>query len=322
MEATPAMQLAYGRHPNGFYGLVEQLRGWSVDAPFSQTSNGTGFRMKLFFYGANTAPGYPSTGFFPRYANGGYDNSQPSWNGAGGELFAAEAAVGTYAAGTNGNVKIRPALVESKRLFDSNNVSGRIQLVIILGHSAITDAGGDLGTAVADLEASGVQIFSNVLRRFSSITPDEQMAANYLSPLASDPMQSHFTFTTIDTLRQEFLDKFCDPSSGTGKILNVSRDRTLPCNWLNGQTECQIQGSCVWNASARVTCPLPDQCANMGCVSLPDALAKKYSCENCKYTGGAFQCDSGQAYRAPVGLCVTAPCMMNSQSTCTGSCTW
>jgi hypothetical protein len=42
-----------------------------------------------------------------------------------------------------------------------------------------------------------------------------------MSPIGTDPASSHFMVTTIDDRRTNLLEKFCDPSTGTGQALMV-----------------------------------------------------------------------------------------------------
>lgn len=322
VESTSYMQRAFGRHPSGFIGIVEAIRTWSWSAPLSASSLSTGFRLGIVGYGDPNIPMQASTAVG---AHGNITGDIDAWAKVGQELDDFERQQAKYATNAGGNVAIRKGLEAALGLF--RKVQGdvnRKKMLIVIGAQAITDGQNSLNQIVAEIEAMNVQIFTNVIRRFSSITPLDQVAATFLGPMASDPPQLHFMFNTIDQMQSSLLDNFCDPSTNTGKVLQISREGTLPCNWLTGSNECNIQGSCWYNSSAVPTCPLPGQCANLGCVALPLALTNMFECSNCLLVSGAFQCSRSKNYAPAAGLCVLPPCMTSgcTAASCSGTSCW
>jgi hypothetical protein len=335
VEASTNMLQDFGRHPNGFFGVLESIRDWSMDAPFAATKAATGFRMGIAGYGANAALIGPSAEVPPTAStvgNGTYFVSNPNaWWAPGAALSDLESRVGSYAARSGNQVALRPGLEAAKAMFSNKDApADRQRVLVILGASPFTDGttGSAIGGVVSDLEAMGVQIFSNIVRRFSTITPIEEESAQFMQPLASDPASTHFLFTQIEDLRDSLLDNFCDPSTPVGRSLGVSRDNTLPCSWLSDNAdECQMQSNCVYNATAVRTCPLSTQCPNLDCQELPANLAGIFSCAQCSMTSGVIKCTQAPQ-KQQTGLCTPNPCALNycTQSTCGsapgGQCEW
>ena len=324
VEATKMMSQTFGRHPNGFLGVIEQLREWGDELPFSNSPTASGFRIQLQLYGSKAAQTYPSSsGLYSADSTGGF-----SWTGPGSYLHTARDYFNTPSnLPDSTEVHLVGSLKAALTTFKNNAVDGvnRKKVMVILGHSAITpDADTDLTSAVAGLEGEGVQIFSNLLRRFSTITPAETAAAARMAPFSTDPRRTHFMFTTIDLLRPTLFDNLCNPTTTVGKALSISRDETLPCNWLSGKEECGVQGACSFDKTASIKCPLPGQCAQLGCLPMPASLAKVFDCEHCEIVNGAIKCSTGNRFPVPTGLCKTDPCMLNSSATCNNyaGCWW
>ena len=319
VEATTTMGRAFGRHPNGFMGIVEAIRTWSKSAPLSPSVIQSGFRLAIVGYGAVEVP------LLPQVSSGNYNFTADieTWKGVGQYLDTFTQQQVQYAIRAGSNVAITQGLDAARQLF-GNSSSGREQLLLILGNSPISDAtSGTVNAKINSLQNAGVQIFSSLIRRFSVITPNEQLAASFLTPLASDPVELHFAYNTIDQMLSSVLNTFCDPTTSMGLALGITKNNIVPCNWLSKPTDCQIQASCVWNGSAIPTCPQADQCPNLGCVALPAALSR-FKCSQCKYEGGAFACDGSTKNPASPGLCMSASCMYLPQASCVSGtgCLW
>jgi len=309
VEGTTRMMADFGRHPDGFLGLTESLRAWSRAAPWAPDAMSAGFRMGMALYGANSAFTVPEAG---TPGNGTkFVNNGPSWFDAQGVLNFMQQKVTSYATGAGAETALRPGLTAAQDMF-KNSAPNRKKVLVILGASPITDGKTNetsLGPLIADLELAGVTIFSNIIRRFNSIAPVEQVASMYMQPIATEPSSAYFLFATIDNIRESLLDNFCDPSSVAGQLLSVNRNDTLPCNWL-GKSECNMQSSCLWNPTGNVTCPLAGQCPNLDCQALPSVLAAKFNCSHCRLVSGAFQCSYGKNFVPAVGICAASPCSM------------
>lgn len=322
VEATNNMNMAFGRHPNGFIGIVEAIRTWSRQAPLSSTIDAAGFRLGFVGYGATT----PLVTAQGSGAGGNLTNNINTWAEPKQELDQIEAQQATiYANGAGSNVAINPGLQAAKAIFEANTAGNRNRILIILGASPITDGASNLELTISELEKLNVQIFTTVIRRFSSITNAEQLAATFLRPIASDPSQLHFLFTTIDDMQRNLLDDFCDPTSNTGIALGIDRNKVLPCDWLQSASECNMQATCQWNATAQLRCPQASQCPQLNCMTLPASLISAgFTCQNCILKSGAFECSLQTINRPPTGLCQKAPCSYSCQSTCSAdpSCLW
>ena len=280
IEGSSVMLEDFGRHPNGYVGIVESIRSWSKQAPFAITPENTGFRLAMVTYGQpRRALTLPSN-----IGGGGNLTGDPNqWLGYNQALDYFEEHVSDYAtSGNNGEAAIKPALQAAIQSFQNDEAPNRNKMVVILGHSPISDGDNGLNKEINQLESMGVQIFANVLRRFSYVTDPDKHSAKFMRPLASDPASAHFLFTTVDDMKENLLENFCDPSSGPGKVLEISRDRELPCPWLDGKTECEIQGACSWT-NETFECTKSGECPNLECKSLPSALIKAgYECKHCR----------------------------------------
>ena len=321
IEATPVMKQAFGRHPNGYVGILEAIRTWAKQAPFSSTLSSSGFRLGLISYGHQRALSVP----VEIGAGANFTSNAGQFVNTGQVLDWFEQNEPDYAnGGQTGSVALNPALKKATEIFTSESPANRRRLLVILGTNGITDGGPEMSRYITALETLGVRIFVNVVRRFSYITPQDELAAAFLMPMASDPPASFFTYTTIDEMTVNLLEKFCDPSTQTGKALQISRDGEVPCNWLTGATECNIQGTCLYDAQANLTCPQSNQCPTMGCRALPDAIAKVFSCANCQYISGSFVCKKGSVNPPKTGVCKKSTCAQQCNNNCNGvaGCTW
>ena len=307
VESTPKMMQSFGRHPSGFLGTVEAIRSWSRTAPLSPNSETTGFRLGLVGFGGSTTAMTAPTDIG---AMGKLTGDVTAFADLNGEVDGFEAQLASYTANVGSDNGIMGGITEvQKRFASATSTITRKKILVILGAQPITDGSDELGTKIAELEASGVRIFSNVLRRFSEVSMSEDTAAASLRPLATDPSTTYFSFNTIETFQDSILNSFCDPSTNTGAALQISRDGTLPCNWLSGSTECGVQPSCMYNATALKTCPLAGQCPNLDCAALPTSLASKFECRNCEIVSGVFKCSLSNTFNTPIGTCSVSPCM-------------
>ena len=321
VESTLVMLDDFQRHPNGFYGIVEAIRTWSRRTPFSQNDTATGFRMAFIQYGAARRALQAPIGIG---GGGNVTGSRDAWIGVNQELDWHEDQQDRYARSVEGSVAVKPGLTAAVSVFQKA-APGRTRILMVLGCSPITDGANSLGPVISELEGLGVHVFTAVLRRFSVITPLGVTAASFYGPLATDPNSKHFSFTTIEDMRTKLLEGFCDPSTNTGSVLEISRDRTIPCNWLSRSHECGIQGSCEWNSSATRVCPLSIQCANLDCAELPDSIRKAgFECRHCRLVSGMFQCSRENNFVSQAGLCIKSPCSLRCNDTCslTPSCSW
>jgi len=319
VEASPVMERAFGRHPNGFVGILQAIKGWSDVAPFSPSVTSTGFRFQMIEYG-----------------QAGYALSVPSGVGSNGNLTGvptewrtdidwSELNAPNYAnRGQTGQVALTPALIKALQAFQGGNAPNRKKLLVIIGNSPIVDGGAKMNAQVKALEGMGVLIFANVVRRFSYLTAPDMLAAQFMRPIASDPPTVFFSYTTIDDLRSSILENFCDPSSETGKVLQISRNGEVPCDWLVGTQECNMQASCLWNSTAIQSCPLPGQCPSLNCQTLPPGLAALYSCQHCELQSGAIACSRSNPPQVRRGMCLKDACAKTCPTPCaaTTACDW
>ena len=329
VEATTTMGRAFGRHPNGFMGIVEAIRTWSKSAPLSPSIVQTGFRLAIVGYGSPQSALQPADGDLHGH---NFTADIDAWAGINTILdnFVANqpqyATAASSLLGSATNVSMFDGLQAAKEIFklNSNTSASREKLLFILGHSVIND-GSELKESMNALETEyGVQIFANLMTRFSILTEAETMGGVFMAPLASDPTSTHFSYQTIDQLISSTLDTFCDPTTNVGQSLGITSNGIVPCNWLSKRTSCDIQGSCSFNQTLAPTCAQSNQCPNLGCAALPQSLATRFTCTQCKLVSGAFACDRGTKNPPTPGVCASASCMYLPQGTCnsSASCWW
>ena len=240
--------------------------------------------------------GQPNKALFVPVGIGGGGNltSIPSkWYGVGQELDYHETNVKDYAtSGNNGDVAIKPALRKAINILSQSSAnSNRHRMVVIFGNSPITDGDQFIDKEVAELEAHGAHIFTNVIRRYTGF---EVADYHNWKLLASARLRPHRPSSSASQPSTKCASPCwrttATPPTNTGQVMGISKDGEIPCSWLDGTTQCNIQGSCKWNADAARKCPSAGQCPNLECQSLPAALADKYACENCRLVSGAFDC--------------------------------
>eukprot|EP00744_Colponema_vietnamica_P001216 GILI01002039.1.p1 GENE.GILI01002039.1~~GILI01002039.1.p1 ORF type:complete len:1867 (+),score=526.04 GILI01002039.1:402-5603(+) len=321
------MDSSFSRHPSGAQGIISSIRTWAKAAPIAPDSQSTGFRLGLLGYGSAGSALFPTQSPCSSGSTSPLCTSVADFVGPNSAITSFLNSFASYTNGVGSDVAIKKGLEAALALFRNNMdpANPRKQILVVIGNQPITDGNAYLNQTVTDLENLGVKIFSVVVQRFDLLSAVETTAAQFLGPVASDPTDNYFMYSTIDNFYSGILDNFCDPSTTTGVALEVSRNGILPCDWLTGATECNIESSCVYNATGYKTCALPGQCPNLGCVALPAYLVSQgFSCVNCRLINGAFQCTAGTSNPVPLGVCQKAPCSITgcSNTTCSGSCFW
>jgi hypothetical protein len=315
LEGSTIMTQTFGRHPNGFAALVQNIRTWAKEAPMTMDPNSPGFRVATIQYAPPKVAGVVS-----RDVGGGGNVTgdvkkvlaELEWhdNNLIGKGYDSSA------------MYLQPALQKAGEIIrlspkPTNGIT-RKKLIMIMGNSKIAD-GTVISSDVATLRAAEVSIFSNDIRRFDVITDADKDVASMLRPLASDPQDTHFLYATVDNIDNFLLQKFCDPTTNVGAALQISKSGDIPCSWLSNKDECGGQSFCEWDPNAVPTCAESSQCPNLECQEIPKALMDQgFTCKNCKLTNGALECSKTSSNDVVKGGCVVSAC--TKDCTCAGTC--
>ena len=333
VESTKAMDRSFSRHPSGVQGVISSIRTWAKAAPIAPSATADGFRLGLVGYGSTGAALYPTHSPCSSGPNSPLCTSVASFVGPASATSSYLDSLASYANGAGDNAGIKRGLEAALDLFRANpDAAGsakRKRILVVIGNSAVTDGNTMINKTISDLEALGVNIFSILMQRFEAASEREADAASLMGPIASDPLLEHFSYSTIDNFYTSVLDNFCDPTTYTGAALGVSRNGILPCDWLTGATECNIETSCSYDPQGEKKCGLPSQCPNLDCTAIPTFLAQQgFECRHCKLVNGAYQCSMGNNERVPRGVCAKDACTSGScdktscEAVAGGKCFW
>ena len=282
LDGSGSMRRSFGNHVHGFYGLMEIMRDWVKVVPLTgddhtvgaAASTGTGeFRMTFIqFSKAEARPDedHPTGCAVGQCTDGHLSGRRDELYGDLDWHEANYQAQWTY---------MHAALqdVADNTFTPDQSPAGRQHVVIIVADGGLTDIDGDaccedrcgnprcvdtnwrtsypgaLDAAQAKLRTEDVTVFGIVMRRFDYHTFQDDNAEAKLTPLVTEPVETHFLNLMLDDIPTTVLDRLCDPSSVFGKTLLASKTgSTTGCSLL-AEADCGTSSSCVWD-SASVKC--------------------------------------------------------------------
>eukprot|EP01060_Flectonema_neradi_P004115 TRINITY_DN126_c0_g1_i5.p1 TRINITY_DN126_c0_g1~~TRINITY_DN126_c0_g1_i5.p1 ORF type:complete len:2481 (+),score=607.87 TRINITY_DN126_c0_g1_i5:393-7445(+) len=325
-DGSGSMSQVFGRHPHGFYAMVEQLRDWVKTLPLSAEK-------------AGVAPTDQSGGIrvgFIQFSAPKSAIRAPAGTGTGGRFSGDVGELGadldfheqSYAMEST---YISEALDFAANLFQTSP-AGRRKVLLILTDGKIHDAA-SLGSARAVLGGQGVEVFGVVLRRFDTHSEVDLEAEAVLSSIVSEPRADHYVNIPLDDFSKEVLVDICNPNSKFGKVIlnfETLEGHHLPCNAFTDERACYREGACSWNATSLVcewsTCHdecSEDKCnAATGCVwdsvygecgRVVECSAKtQTACEAMKYT----VTDEACRWYAEDKACGPPPCTATTEDSC------
>ena len=324
-DGSGSMSQAFGRHPHGFYAMVEQLRDWVKTLPLSLESAGTmdpqagGLRVGFIQFSA------------PKSAV-----RAPAGTGTGGRFSGVVAELSAdldfhEQAYAMESTYISQALDFAANLFQSSP-AGRRKVLLIVTDGKIHDAA-ELNSARAALGGQGVEVFGVVLRRFKAHSEVDLEAEAVLSGIVSEPKADHYVNIPLDDFSREVLVDICNPNSKFGKIiLNYQslEGHHLPCGSFVTEKACYREAACKWNAT-QLACEWSmchDECDEgscngaAGCVwdatfgecgrVVECSASEKLACEAMKYT----VTDEGCRWYEGDSVCGPPPCTATTEDNC------
>ncbi|KAJ9438854.1 hypothetical protein DIPPA_03389 [Diplonema papillatum] len=262
LDGSGSMSLSFGRHPHGFFAMMEMVRDWLKTLPLSKEPASTGANSQVTgqarvgmvqFSGVSSSVG----------ATGGVVGSAkraPPLIGTGGRLSGDQAELMADVAWHEDNYMGQMTFVEeglgmAADMFSNDSpTDGRRKVVILVTDGVLMDAD-RLDTVRARLDQMQVIVFGVGLRRFSARTGDDDKAEAVLKPVVTEPGESHFLSLTIDEVATEVLSGLCDPSTAWGKLVTETgtgsggTSGSVPCPQYKVKTECNADSSCAWGAT-------------------------------------------------------------------------
>ncbi|KAJ9438912.1 hypothetical protein DIPPA_02028 [Diplonema papillatum] len=320
------MRASFGRHPQGFFAMVEILRDWIHTIPL------TGERA-----GDNTTPAGPDTGGL-RVGFIQFSGQNPNSRGQGGNSVAIETSGNT---GTGGRLSgdvgeldedldwhekkyigkgtmIRLALEMAGDMFDKLHVTSQRQRVLFIFTDGQIYDPQELAPARAVLDNEEVETFGIVIRRQQSHTAADLDAEETLYPITSDPHDTHFQNIQVDEVDKAVLHDMCDPNGIFGSLIlsktNAPGQAGLhqPCPIYRDATGCSQDPGCMWSAANRA-------CVDSPCVKICDepacTAATVYLCVWSSTTGCLKETQCAYTDKQSCQSS-SQQCVWNSQNTC------
>ena len=329
LDGSGSMQAKFGHHPHGYYGMIEMLRTWIQTLPLTGESAGTPsvktggtFRLAFVqFSGKNRVEPFAKFASCTGCPNGRF-------SGVASELDAE--LVWHHENYFKLGTMIEKSLKMATGVF-ANSPTFRSNVLIVITDGEIFDPD-KIAPQRQHLDAEDVQTFGVVVRKGQQHTPTDLKAQQTLLPIVSEPKDMHFLNVPLDDIPDALLNDFCDPNSLFGasiqKKFGTQPGVEVPCKkWSSA--ECVTDSSCAWKPFTDPTSPCgdPDACANLNCEKRPDALVKKYSCDQCKFIGGLIDCDISYNEKTWNGYCDRNECICHdNENTCTNAspekCEW
>ncbi|KAJ9436100.1 hypothetical protein DIPPA_15866, partial [Diplonema papillatum] len=331
-SGASAFGVPYGKHPHGFYAVVEMLRDWVGQAPLTtekasvgaQSVETSGVRVALIQFAgkmtANVVAGSVATA--------------PGSAGAGGLLSGDLGEVAGDLDWHEANYKeqgrfVSRALTTAAMTFSTDSPKdGRKKVVIVIADGALDDK--SVADAQASLDALGVQTFVVLVHRFSSETPEDTQATKTLAQLASSDY--HFASVPLNELPDTVLNSLCDPTATWGSLLlnatALSTDGNhKPCDFYSEQATCTTDTACAWSTGYSVCLPSPctSNCEKAACAvecEWDDTLARclayvpdpRLKCVSA--VEEVCLSDSDCLYDVASGICATRACYHEDEEGC------
>ena len=264
LDGSGSMLNEFGKHPVGFYAMMEMVRDWVETLPLTGEDQTVGDASKAPKGGLRLGIIQFSGG--PNLIGAGMiDEAVKTPAGVGttgrlsGDLSELQADVDWHEANyLMGSTFIKTGLAWAGNLFD-DSPPGRKRVLIIMTDGKLRDLA-DLTDARAVLTRQQVDVFGVVLRPTPKHGNEDAQAEAALKPLTSDPHEDHFYNLEIDELPTKVLNGICDPNSKWGKLL--ADDQTgghKPCKQYTDAKGCEADSGCTFSAAGL-------QCVTSGCV--------------------------------------------------------
>ncbi|KAJ9459156.1 hypothetical protein DIPPA_31345 [Diplonema papillatum] len=327
----------YGRHPDGFIGVLSRLQEWAQGLPLSGESYIVGDASSL----ATSAVRLSFLQF--RSDNGAASVvAGKATNGhlSGNWTELREDLAWHMNNPSGGTPMMAAALSRAATVFEAGSPSStlRKRLLFIITTGDIDTTGSK--AYLDELDGLEVQRFGLLVQKADTQSKPDVAAEITLRTLTSAAQSLHTEGTTIDTMLV-LLNQICNPSAGWGSdILEQETPgkvtgRRYPCEMYHLGTACAKDPGCVWSDSSSVCvnspcldvcnegdCRLvtPTNCTWAGTVCID---APVLDC-HCKYDGGdvdhnMYLCDADEAcsWNATGSSCMIDECRSRAEGNTT-----
>eukprot|EP00759_Apiculatamorpha_spiralis_P039575 PhF_6_TR38574/c2_g3_i1/m.57272 len=317
LDGTLSMSGTAGRHPNGWYGLLELLQDWVEGAKLTDTDG-------------VTAPPASAPGLRIGVVQAGNITTTP---------------LVTTLSGSQGTISGAAYQVESDIQYMEDNFLGSDALVLA---PAITKACSMLSKAIGT-ETRTDAIVMIIDGSFDDLRKAQSAVANcgnvkffgIALEKAPNPPSTSAVYTAetnlkmligdttmvkrmgLDDLRVSVLNTFCENDMWLGKALGA---KDVGCAGIDDPNNCGLHTSCEWDPTYILKCPNPKGCPNVDCYEMDYTdIAKNLQCLNCKFNANnEVVCNANTNNPPLMGDCVTTKCMEiclpGDASKCVGDC--
>eukprot|EP01061_Rhynchopus_euleeides_P031641 TRINITY_DN523_c0_g1_i4.p1 TRINITY_DN523_c0_g1~~TRINITY_DN523_c0_g1_i4.p1 ORF type:complete len:6531 (+),score=2152.69 TRINITY_DN523_c0_g1_i4:5046-24638(+) len=283
LDGSSLMDSAFGRHPVGYYGLLEMVKEWTESIPLTQEPASTGsasvavkvgMRVGYIQFSKHNAA---SAGKVGRLSGSVYELTSELTHHADNKLGTAD----HYLAG---------GMAMAATMF-ADSPYNRKKVLLILTAGSIDDA--DLMTSArSELDTLKVQVFGVGLRRTTTPVTSDAMVDASVQPLVSDPLAGHYTSLTLEDVRSEVFDGFCSEDTMIGYyVVEHGKSVHKVCGSWETEPECGIDSACTWRDGMCTASVCPTLCEEKLCTDAAETdsctwSADDHSCSRfvCEYT--------------------------------------
>eukprot|EP00662_Eupelagonemidae_sp_cell21_P032523 gene32523-9289_t len=184
------MSRPFGRHPNGFQGVMEVVRDWAMDANTAAPKADTGMvRLGVVQFAGST-----------KWASGDANQIVTS-SGAGsseGRLTGKWSEIDTDISYQQNNFMATSSALQPRKPPETTE--------------ATLDDKDNYAAVQTALAQKSVLVFGIAIRPFSTMSPVDERTQKDLLTIVSAPSSKHFVAARVDEIRVNALDTLCDPS--------------------------------------------------------------------------------------------------------------
>ncbi|KAJ9442392.1 Halomucin [Diplonema papillatum] len=326
LDGSASMQVKFGHHPHGYYGLIEILRDWMTTLPLTgekagtpSTVTGGTFRLAFIqFSGLNYMQPFAKIADCTGCTQGRFSgvltelDTDLAWHHTN-----------YYKMGTMLELSMDMAVAIFK-----DSPAHRRNVLIVFTDGVIYDPA-RIPPKRALLDSEDVKTFGVVIRKTQEHTQVDIDAQTSLLPIVSEPTAQHFLNIPLDDIPSSLLGDFCDPNSLFGASIQQHAEAVdpaeIPCSKWSG-AECLVDTKCAYVPfPAAPTCEDHDECPNLNCKIRPALVTQTYTCSQCQFAGGVLDCDETYSFDTkPASYCTKSECLCFTEDPCNSddNCEW
>ncbi|KAJ9463991.1 putative Membrane-associated protein, partial [Diplonema papillatum] len=358
IDGSGSMTYTFGRHPHGFYALIEILRDWIHSVPLTgekardknlppEGPTTGGLRVGIIQFSGKNAGWYSYSweGITYWYWWDGYPESRETYGNIGtGGLLSGD--VNELDDDLDWHDKyflhkgtmIQGGLEDAGRMFDDSELL-RQRVLFIITDGQIFDPH-RLAPARKKLDKENVETFGVVVRRQSYHTSADRSAELTLAPVTSDPNEDHIMNIMLDEITSSVLNDMCNPRGKFGSLIMAKTNTPgqagvhQPCSSYENSNACTVDAGCKWHPSDEECedspcfkhCDQPTCAADTVNLCLWDDKTGCLKETICAFHDEKSCADSPQDCKWDGTECNPAPCTHNTlEEDCladTNQCTW